>query len=103
MRRTSLVDAKSHLSELVDRAEHKGQPTLICRHGKPAAAIVPVEVAEAAMTAGRSTRMSSDEIATLLDGLAASGDPSGSALRELREGRSRLDATRRPRPRARRA
>ena len=46
MQRTSLVQAKAHLSELVDAAEHRGQRILILRHGKPAAAIVPVRVAE---------------------------------------------------------
>lgn len=41
----SLADAKTHLSSLVDKAEHHGKRILILRHGKPAAAIVPVEVA----------------------------------------------------------
>ena len=45
MRRTSLADAKAHLSELVDSAEHHHERILILRHGKPAAAIVPVDVA----------------------------------------------------------
>ena len=41
----SLAQAKAHISELVDQAEHRGKRTLILRHGKPAAAIVPVDVA----------------------------------------------------------
>lgn len=45
MRKTSLAEAKAHLSELVDAAEHRGKRILILRHGKPAAAIVPVAVA----------------------------------------------------------
>ena len=45
MQKRSLADAKAHLSELVDAAEHKKARILILRHGKPAAAIVPVEVA----------------------------------------------------------
>jgi prevent-host-death family protein len=45
MRKTSLADAKAHLSELVDQAEHHGKRIVILRHGKPAAAIVPVDVA----------------------------------------------------------
>lgn len=40
-----LAKAKAHISELVDQAEHRGRRTIILRHGKPAAAIVPVEVA----------------------------------------------------------
>jgi prevent-host-death family protein len=46
MRRTSVADAKAHFSELVDLAEHKRQRVLILRHGKPAAALVPVDAAE---------------------------------------------------------
>ena len=45
MRKMSLADAKARISELVDQAEHHGQRVVILRHGKPAAAIVPVEVA----------------------------------------------------------
>src|SRR5271154_7115081 len=45
MKRVPLVQAKSHLSELVDAAEHGGRRILILRHGKPAAAIVPVSLA----------------------------------------------------------
>jgi len=44
MRKTSFADAKAHLSELVDAAEHRGARILILRHGKPAAALVPPEV-----------------------------------------------------------
>jgi prevent-host-death family protein len=45
MKKMSLAQAKAHISELVDQAEHRGTRTLILRHGKPAAAIVPVDVA----------------------------------------------------------
>jgi prevent-host-death family protein len=45
MRRTSLTEAKAKLSALVDDAEHRGRKTLILRHGKPSAAIVPIDVA----------------------------------------------------------
>jgi prevent-host-death family protein len=45
MRKMSLADAKARISELVDQAEHHGQRVVILRHGKPAAAIVPVDVA----------------------------------------------------------
>ncbi len=47
VKRTSLAEAKAHLSALVDEAEHKGRRILILRHGKPSAAIVPVSVAVA--------------------------------------------------------
>jgi prevent-host-death family protein len=45
MQAKSLAHAKAHLSALVDQAEHHQKRILILRHGKPAAAIVPVEVA----------------------------------------------------------
>jgi prevent-host-death family protein len=45
VQKTSLADAKAHLSALVDQAEHHHKRILILRHGKPAAAIVPVDVA----------------------------------------------------------
>jgi prevent-host-death family protein len=45
MRKTSLAQAKANLSRIVDEAEHHGRRIVILRHGKPAAAIVPVDVA----------------------------------------------------------
>lgn len=45
MRKTSFANAKAHLSELVDLAEHHHERIIVLRHGKPAAAIVPVDVA----------------------------------------------------------
>jgi len=41
----SLAQAKAQISELVDQAEHHGKPTMILRHGKPAAALVPLDIA----------------------------------------------------------
>jgi prevent-host-death family protein len=45
MKRLSLAEAKARISELVDQAEHHGKRVIILRHGKPAAALVPVHVA----------------------------------------------------------
>ena len=45
MRTTSLAKAKAQLSALVSQAQHGGHRTVILRHGKPSAAIVPVGVA----------------------------------------------------------
>jgi prevent-host-death family protein len=45
MRKTSLAQAKATLSKIVDEAEHHGKRIVILRHGKPAAAIAPVDVA----------------------------------------------------------
>jgi prevent-host-death family protein len=53
MVRRSLAEAKAHLSELVDQAEHKKRRILILRHGKPVAALVAVEVVMARQGRGK--------------------------------------------------
>ena len=85
MRKASLAEAKAHLSELVDDAEHRGKRVMILRHGKPAAAIVPVEVAVPKRKKGNP--MSAAAAKALLDELAQVGDPEGQAVRELLESR----------------
>lgn len=89
MRRTSLVQAKTHLSDLVDRAERKGQLTLICRHGRPAAAIVPVDVAA---RAAERARLSPEDAIALLARMAARSQSQMSLDEAL--GRDRLDQVR---------
>lgn len=88
MRRTSLAEAKSHLSALVDDAEHHRRRTIILRHGKPAAAIVPLEVAvaaERARAAGR-PRLSADESEAVFADLGTVS-PEASAVEDLLAGR----------------
>ena len=86
MEKRSFADVKAHLSEVVDQAEHRGKKILILRHGKPAAAIVPVSVA-----LGRRRRavMTPEEAERRLDELAAemAGDEGFSAVADLLEGR----------------
>ena len=86
MERRSFADVKAHLSELVDQAEHRGKKVIILRHGKPAAAIVPVAVARKprarpAMTAAEA-RQRLDELAAELG-----GDRGFSAVEDLIQGR----------------
>jgi prevent-host-death family protein len=86
MDRRSFADVKAHLSEIVDQAEHRGKKILILRHGKPAAAIVPV----AAVRASRArAAMSLDEAERRLAELSAElgGDSSLSAVADLLDGR----------------
>ena len=71
MRKTSLADAKARLSALVDDAEYRRRKTLILRHGKPSAAIVPVDVAMPPRRASR--HLSPRDIKSLFDALAAGG------------------------------
>jgi prevent-host-death family protein len=85
MKQASLVHAKAHLSELVDAAEHRGVTTLIKRHGKPSAAIVPVEVA--APKTPKRRGMTPDQIAALHAMFEGQGDPSVSAVEDLIVGR----------------
>ena len=88
MRKTSVANAKAHFSELVDLAEHKGQRVLILRHGKPAAAIVPVDVAEQDRP-----RMTVDAFDALLDRMIAAAPETTMTIEEAL-GRDRLDAIR---------
>lgn len=81
MTRRSLAHAKAHLSELVDEAEHRGKRIVILRHGKPAAAIVPVEVA--LPTKSKVKRMSAAEARAFFDAARKLGDPDKSAVEDL--------------------
>ena len=81
MQRTSLADAKAHLSALVDEAEHHHKRILILRHGKPAAAIVPVDVAVPSKR-----RLSDVEIDKLFAELGGAS-PQASAVDDLLSGR----------------
>ena len=42
-----LAEARSNLSEIIESVQHRGDTYIVSRHGRPAAAIVPVEVYEA--------------------------------------------------------
>ena len=81
VKKTSLAAAKAHLSSLVDEAQHHRKRTLILRHGRPAAAIVPVEVA---LETPR--QLSPVELDELFAGLGAAA-PNESAVQDLVSGR----------------
>lgn len=88
MRKMSLADAKARISELVDRAEHHGQRVVILRHGKPAAAIVPVEVA--LPKPRQRPRMSQAELEQSIQAYIAefsASEPESSAVDDLLSGR----------------
>jgi prevent-host-death family protein len=71
MRKTSLANAKTHLSKFVDLAEHRGQRILILRHGKPAAVIAPAD-----MPTASAPPLTTSEAKDLLDRLARCAPPS---------------------------
>jgi prevent-host-death family protein len=81
MTKRSLAHAKAHLSELVDQAEHHGKRIVILRHGKPAAAIVPVAVAVPKRSGIK--RMSVAEARAFFRTAAKLGDSGKSAVEDL--------------------
>lgn len=85
MKQASLAHAKAHLSEIVDAAEHRGVSTLIHRHGKPSAVVVPVEVGMPIKKRRRG--MTPEEIAALHATFEGQGDPNFSAVDDLIAGR----------------
>lgn len=40
----SVRDARAHLAAIVDRADHDDTPTVITRHGREVAAVVPIDL-----------------------------------------------------------
>jgi prevent-host-death family protein len=84
VRKTSLANAKTHLSKFVDLAEHRGQRILILRHGKPAAVIAPAD-----MHTTSAPPLSTSEAKDLLDRLARCAPPAESIEEAL--GRRRHD------------
>jgi prevent-host-death family protein len=84
VRKTSLANAKTHLSKFVDLAEHRGQRILILRHGKPAAVIGPTD-----MPATSAPPLTTSEAKDLLDRLARCAPVSESIEEAL--GRRRHD------------
>jgi prevent-host-death family protein len=81
VRKASIAEAKAHLSALVDEAEHHNKRTLILRHGKPVAAIVPLDVAVPS-----APRLSKQEIERLFAALGSTA-PRESAEEDLLAGR----------------
>jgi len=79
--KTSLAEAKAHLSKLVDQAEHKKKRIVILRHGRPAAAIVPVEVAMP--RSRRAKAMTDDQVRTFFEDATKCGDPTFPAVEDL--------------------
>ena len=88
MRKMSLAEAKARISELVDQAEHHGKRVVILRHGKPAAAIVPVSVALPKRR--RRPHMTQEEVQQSVQAYVAefsASEPAISAVDDLLTGR----------------
>ncbi|MGH9468206.1 MAG: type II toxin-antitoxin system Phd/YefM family antitoxin [Terriglobales bacterium] len=80
MSTVSAFEAKTHLSQLLDRVA-AGESITITRHGTPAAVLLPVATA---------ARMTHSEIVAALDTLRAQIGPDTLSVKEMvREGRRR--------------
>jgi len=88
VRKASLAHAKAHLSAIVDAAEHHGKRIVILRHGKPAAAIVPVDVAIPPKRRARalSSKVALRSVRVFIEEFS-SADPKTSAVEDLLRGR----------------
>ena len=86
--KTSLAHAKAHLSALRRSGRAQNKHILILRHGKPAAAIVPVELA--ALTRKRTPPMSDEDaersVLAFVDEFSGA-EPQTSAVDDLLQGR----------------
>jgi prevent-host-death family protein len=83
MKTMSVAEAKAHFSELVAEAR-RGKRTVILRHGKPAAAVVP---AAAASPAPKRQTMTREQALGVLESFAHLGNPAIDAVAELKAGR----------------
>ena len=83
---TSLAKARTRLSALVDAAEHHGERIVILRHGKPAAAIVPVDAAIADRPEPMEEREAARSVQAFVSEFSAA-DPDFSAVDDLLRGR----------------
>jgi prevent-host-death family protein len=83
MKRMSVAEAKAHFSELV-AAARRGKKTVILRHGRPAAAVVPATAVEPARQPVATTR---EQALAIFESFARLGDPDVDAVAELKAGR----------------
>ena len=83
MKRMSIAEAKAHFSELVADAR-RGKKTVILRHGKPAAAVVPAAAVE---PTPKPVAMTRKQALAVFESFAHLGDPNVDAVAELKAGR----------------
>jgi prevent-host-death family protein len=83
MKKMSVAEAKAHFSELIANAR-RGKKTVILRHGRPAAAVVP---AADVKPRPKPVAMTREQALAVLESFAHLGDPSVDAVGELKAGR----------------
>jgi prevent-host-death family protein len=79
MRKVSVAQAKAHFSDLVSQAR-RGKKIVILRHGKPAAAVVPISSLE---DPGVAREVMSDRAARAFFESFTDGDPTFDAVGDL--------------------
>lgn len=77
MQEMSTAEARKNLAELVNRAAYTGERTVVTRHGKPVAALVPV--ADLELLSALEDRLDREAA------LAALAEPGGIEWDELKE------------------
>ncbi len=82
MKTMSVAQAKAHFSELIADAR-RGKKTVILRHGKPAAAVVP----PAAVEPAKPVSLTREQALAVFESFARLGDPAIDAVAELKAGR----------------
>jgi prevent-host-death family protein len=83
VKKMSVAEAKAHFSEVVEGAR-RGKKIVILRHGKAAAAVVPMSVIEPPPKPPSMTR---EEALAVLESFAHLGDASFDATEDLKSGR----------------
>jgi len=83
MKKMSVAEAKAHFSEVVADAR-RGKRIVILRHGKPAAAVVPISMVAPAPKLPTMTR---DEALAVFESFAHLGDREFDAVADLKAGR----------------
>jgi len=66
-RELGVTEARKEFSDLVEKVQYQGDAYIISRHGKPAAAVVPVQVYE-------NWRRQREELFSLIRGMQAEAD-----------------------------
>jgi prevent-host-death family protein len=83
MKKMSVAEAKARFSELITDAR-RGKRTVILRHGKPAAAVVPAAAVE---PAPKPVAMTREQALAIFQSFSHLGDPAIDAVGELKAGR----------------
>jgi prevent-host-death family protein len=83
MKKMSVAEAKAHFSDVVAEAR-RGKKVVILRHGKPAAAVVPMSMIDSPAQPPAMTR---EEALAVFESFAQLGDSSFDAVADLRPGR----------------